>query len=540
MKQMSISINHKFITIENLFFTTMILILLVPVWVYHFFPSQDGPVHLANAKILHDLLFNQGSNIFHEFFVLNKVDLSNWLSSLILMLFNIFLPILIVEKVYLSGYIILLPLSVRYALGAVKIESKYLSFMIFPFVYNQLFHLGFYSFIYSLIFFFYLIGFWLRCRGSLNYYKLFGIALLSLLTYLFHIVSFILAFLVIIILCITEVLQYAIIENKIDFRKLLQGVKNNILNTLLAFVPALLFTIAFLYKQGTHKGYKLSLYSKLINIIKLVPLHSFGRNEVVISIWISFLFVSVTFFALEIKARTRNINQFDSLFVAALCSLMIYFIAPDTISGGGVLNPRLALYPFFILILWFGNTNYNDTIKRYIVGASMAFAFLFLAIHSVSYAKANKYIQQYVSSFDHIQKESTLLPLCFKQKMIDSANVKVFLHLNNYVTTQKTVVSFDNYEAKTGYFPIKWKEELNPKNDLSRGIDSRPPYADITTFSKRTKKNIDYVLLWGDGRGLRDNSRTKLTYRQLAEGYNLVYRNQDNELLELYKRNNVP
>ena len=170
----------------------------------------------------------------------------------------------------------------------------------------------------------------------------------------------------------------------------------------------------------------------------------------------------------------------------------------------------------------------------------MAFSVSFLAIHSVSYAKANKYIQQYVSSFDHIQKESTLLPLCFKKKVFSGAEVKTFLHLNCLITAQKTVVSFDNYQASTGYFPIIWKEELNPSKDLSRGLESQPPYADIITYSKRTKKNVDYVLLWGDEGGLKDNSKAYLIYKQLSEGYNLVYRNQDKELLELYKRNHVP
>ena len=532
MKKLSISINHKFITTENFFFTILILIHLVPVWAYNFFPSTDGPVHLANVRILHDLLFNKESNIFHEFFLLNKVDLSNWLSYLILMLFNIFLPALIAEKVYLSGYIVLFPLSVRFALSSIKIENKYLSFMIFPFVYSYVFHMGFYSYIYSLIFFFYLIGFWLRCRGSLNYYKIFTLALLSLLTYLFHIVSFVLAYLVITILCIQEVLQHAIIKKKIDFQKLLQGCKNNLLNTHLAFVPTLLCIIYFLYKQGTDRGYHLSLFSKLYKIIKLEALNSFHLYEGIISLGVFFLFVSVTFFTLEIKVRFRNVNYFDSLFVAALCSLTIYFIAPDLISGGSMMNPRLALYPFFILILWFGNTNYNETIKRYIVAASMAFAFLILTIHSVSYSKANEYIKQYVNSFDHIESKSTLLPLYFKKKVHLSSKVKNLVNLGFYITIQKDVVNLDNYQAAKGYFPIIFKEELKPIEYVSN-----PPIADLIAYSKRTKKDVEYVLLWGDYARFNDNPKFKLIFRQLAEDYNLVYTNQDNQLLEVYKIN---
>jgi hypothetical protein len=37
---------------DNLLFLFLIVVHLIPLWAYQYFPSQDGPAHLANATII--------------------------------------------------------------------------------------------------------------------------------------------------------------------------------------------------------------------------------------------------------------------------------------------------------------------------------------------------------------------------------------------------------------------------------------------------------------------------------------------------------
>src|SRR5262245_27031384 len=54
-----------------LFFTLLILIHLVPIWSFTYFPSQDGPAHINNANILREY-YQPDRSIFREYYSLNK------------------------------------------------------------------------------------------------------------------------------------------------------------------------------------------------------------------------------------------------------------------------------------------------------------------------------------------------------------------------------------------------------------------------------------------------------------------------------------
>jgi hypothetical protein len=296
--------------------------------------------------------------------------------------------------------------------------------------------------------------------------------------------------------------------------------------------------VIFFQRQGVGFGFWLSLSKRFKNIIILDALNSFTFYEKIISSCVFLLFLSMIFFAIRLKIINRNLKYLDCLFVAALCCLAIYFISPDSISRGSFLNPRLALYPFFALILWFGNISYSKIIRRYLVTASIALSLLFIAAHSVSYSKADGIIAKYIKSFDYIKNNSTLLPLSFEPRIYPDSKVLSLFHLGSYITTQKEVVSFDNYQAgKFRYFPVVFKNELNPWKHLSkRGKhESTKPDADLNKYSKRTKKDVEYILCWGEYGKLNYYFNKKLLFKQIAKDYKLIYSAHGKHLLEIYK-----
>ena len=81
---------------------------------------------------------------FAEYYTINHKPAPNWLGHLALAGLILISNPLLAEKILLTGYILALPLAVRYAFRAIRSESATLAVLSFPFLYNCLLHYGFY------------------------------------------------------------------------------------------------------------------------------------------------------------------------------------------------------------------------------------------------------------------------------------------------------------------------------------------------------------------------------------------------------------
>ena len=92
----------------------LIVVYLLPIWLFNYFPTQDGVSHVYNSQIITE--YGNPIYQFREYYGINRFPFPNWLShfSLVLLMY-IFLS-LIAEKVFLSLYVILFPLAIRYFL----------------------------------------------------------------------------------------------------------------------------------------------------------------------------------------------------------------------------------------------------------------------------------------------------------------------------------------------------------------------------------------------------------------------------------------
>src|SRR5215510_4935766 len=88
---------------ENVVFLTLILLHLIPIWAFTYFPSQDGPAHLENANIIREY-GRPDRTLLRTYYVLNESLTPNWLGHLLLAGLLSFRPMLAAEKVFLSGY----------------------------------------------------------------------------------------------------------------------------------------------------------------------------------------------------------------------------------------------------------------------------------------------------------------------------------------------------------------------------------------------------------------------------------------------------
>ena len=73
-----------------------------------------------------------------------------------------------------------------------------------------------------------------------------------------------------------------------------------------------------------------------------------------------------------------------------------------------------------------------------------------------------------------------------------------FIHAAEYLGINKPLILLDNYEASTGFFPLRWTDHADPYRALIKGhgIEVAPPQATIREYELRSGHAVDYVLLW--------------------------------------------
>ena len=235
---------------KNLLLAVLIVIHLIPLWTFKYFPSQDGPAHLANANIIRE--YNRPDRTaFRTYYVINEKLTPNWVGHLVLAGLLSLMPMLVAEKVFLSAYVILLPISARYIISAVRPDSDFLAVLTFPFVYNYLLHMGFYSFSYNLPMFFFVFGYWLKYREDFTLRRIAALSVLSLLLYFAHIISMIAAYLAITLMTIW--LMALKIFEKADRRQFpfrSRGNSVRMLRPFYAFLPTVTLCAIFILQKN--------------------------------------------------------------------------------------------------------------------------------------------------------------------------------------------------------------------------------------------------------------------------------------------------
>jgi hypothetical protein len=537
---------------ENLLFLVLIVVHLIPLWAFSYFPSQDGPAHLANATILREY-HHPNCTAFRAYYVFNQNFTPNWAGHLVLAGLTWLMPLLVAEKVFLSGYVILLPFAVRYAVSAIREDSKFLAVLAFPFVYNYTLHMGFYSFSYSLATFFFVSGYWLKHRERFRFRETVTLAVLLLVLYFGHMVSTVAAFTEIVLMTTWAILpQFA---GRARQQRLLLGTFRSALpqlRPLYALVPTIMLSALFLVqnRQGQLSWEdKPPLRTAVKDLFSLHSLVSYEEREVWAARAVAALFAGIVVYLLLSRRVALRLTFWNGFVLLAAVYAGIYLIGPSAVSNGSYIHDRMNLYPFLALILWFARPPYGPIARRSIQVLAVGLAGVLLGFHSMKYAELNDYIEEYLSGTPRVEPNTTLLPISFSQGGDTpgarplSLRINVLLNVPGYIAAERHVVDLGNYEAsQTPLFPILFRPRFNPVEQLDYApLDSASgelrgiPTA-LLSYPRRTGGRIDYVLVWGVRERDRGRPIPKLLFTQLGEGYDLIYVSPQRGLMQLYRR----
>ena len=209
-------------------------------------------------------------------------------------------------------------------------------------------------------------------------------------------------------------------------------------------------------------------------------------------------------------------------------------------------NQRFILFALSLSILLFGVQQFSKRAKFTVSIVGTGLVMLQLALNIPVYAKVNAEATEYLSGSTVIQKNATLIALCFAiegcgyGKGPGYLRIAPFTHFSGYLSAQQHLVNLYSVDPHTNYFPIQYRAGLDPwpylRPSLSEG--KRIFGEKIAEYTEQTPGRIDYVLLWQlpDAWSVGDDPTPLL--RWLSTNYDLIFTSTARRL-HVYRRKGV-
>ncbi|HEY8560623.1 MAG TPA: hypothetical protein VIL74_09630 [Pyrinomonadaceae bacterium] len=174
----------------TLFFLLLVIFCCAPVWAVEYFVNQDGSAHVYSSFIILELV--KGNPRLAETFAFNSISVPNssghWLMAALLAFFSPFLVTKIMATLTFAAFVALIG-WLRYK--TVGIDGVKTSFLLGAAIgFNWLWLCGFYNFLIGVACFVFGLGLFFGWNCALNARRASLLAVLFLLAYFSHIISF--------------------------------------------------------------------------------------------------------------------------------------------------------------------------------------------------------------------------------------------------------------------------------------------------------------------------------------------------------------
>jgi hypothetical protein len=497
-----------------LVFGFVVLLYVLPIWIFKYFPSQDGPCHIYNSFILKH--YNDPNYVFNQFYDINKKLIPNWTSHAIMMILMYIVPPLIAEKILLTVYIILMAVGMLYLLNAVGKDKTPLVFIGLPFIYNYLFLMGFYNFVFSVALFIISVGYWYKHFQTFNVKNTVILAILLVLLYFSHAVSLALAIFSIVVMAILSIISS---KDKQEIGFLSRIRWKQVLFSFISMLPSI--GLLLYYTKGNSAsdpgGWTLKqLWQYFIHNESLLY---YNQSQAIFGKLIAWAFIILFFYTLirdhlftkEWKFGFR-IEKKDLFLLLCIAFFVIYLKAPDGLSGGGFIKTRMSLFPFLIIIPWL-SWNMPKVVRGIIGTALVTLSVAYIAHASYYHKMMSDDMKIFTSGYDVVEKNKVVMPLAFNNSG-KCLRIGMFLHSVGHYGYETGCIEMDNYEATTDYFPTFYKPGLHRPDTAI--IEGNPGAVDFAECSKY----IDYIITWG----LESRSDAEI---KIMKYYDLIKQNGD-------------
>lgn len=521
---------------------------IVLVWIFPHFASQDGPSHLYNTALIrgfHDPAWHRVP----EFYQLNSRLVPNWFTYVVLAgLYYLFSPAT-AEKILVTGYFVLFPLSFAYVLRTLTKDVWYFAIWGLVFASNVFIAMGFYNYCYSLVFFLLCFGYWMRWRDGFGPKQLVTLCVLGSLTYFSHVFGFFMAafFIGVVALSFGLAESHFLAENGgTRSGHTISTLLKRVLVPQLAFLPCLV--IFFVSPIGSQPGGPgaLNISQRLLVFHELYVLVDSKGTLGILRVCLMGSFLLLGFYRVIANAvKQRKLVACDGLGILAAACLLLYLVVPWSISGGGLLPDRMAWFSLCGALLWLSSKEWTIKARQAVIGVSTLVVVLGLIGQTGWRHQLSQVLNAYDSAGRLLVPQKTILSLCYCNPEGNSKLVPANLrfrpleHAGDIAALEGRALSIENYEATGSAFPVEYIPRVNPalhsKTFSAFTVSIRPQRSDIADYEAQTGETIDYVLLWGVGLGDSLESGSILD-QQLRSKYEDIYTSPPPALLRLFKR----
>jgi hypothetical protein len=501
---MSIISWNKF---EDVIFFILISILLLPVFLVQYFPSQDGPIHRWLIHIMAN--YNKtDQTLLREFLVQNNTIEPNMGFYMITYPLYWLVNLHVAEKIFLSIYAFFFAYGVRYAIFSINKDATALSFLVIPTIFSYYIHFGFYNFQLGIALFFPALAYSILALKNNNSGSFWKIGAISTVLSIIHLVPFVIY---VFVLGMFFIFYYAFDAiNQRNVIKYLSSVAKKGAVLALWMMPSILIFISFARRHGVSETEKALPKYLLEDMIKLRFTQSYSTFETMF-ISMPLVFVIAVTMVISVRKIFKYSNQDKTpvaIFAAAFGLGLLYLFFPFS-SKDVPLNPRLAPLLFLLVIMIISFVTPNRLNRLFLVSAISLIVCAQAIFRLDVYQAYNSRLKSLDSVQAVVRDSSTFLNVTFT----DDNHVEIrgnplhhtrrlypMAHAGaNAAIDRRSIYMRSSLMSRSiyGYFPYTYRNHMDPFQVIGDDIESLNPVIDINAFQISTGKPIDYIIITG-------------------------------------------
>jgi hypothetical protein len=459
----------------GILFAALALLQLVPVWSVRYLPTGDGACHVYNAWILRGLALGRASAGIAAHYQIDWRLNPNWISHAFLALALSFVSPSVAEKLLFS-LILLVFLGGAWLFARANDSGNGIyAFLAFPLAFHWLLMCGFYNFALSVGLYMIVVAFWWRRRDDPSASTIVAVALLLLLCYFAHPMSAALA------IGSIGILWSALLRGRPLRRHALH---------LLTFVPTLGLLQWFLSSHAGSEiagGAAVPRAELLSQLVRTQLIETFDDRQLILGRLLFTIVIVLIAFTLIREWNGRRLREVDAFFLVAMVMLAIELWAPSETPGRAWINQRLSLFLILAPLPWL-TPRLPGSAKAALVSLFSIIAIANAGFQLHHFRRESDVVERFLAPLQIVRPGSVLLPLNFR-RTTPPATFGVTAHAADHIAIEKGLIDLDNYEPRTGYFPIRYR----PGSALPDvpGIEDRPGLVDPASDPA-----ADYVFTW--------------------------------------------
>ncbi len=525
-----------------------VVLLLLPVLVFHYFPNQDGPAHV-NSTLALEKLNQQGAFLAHYFTQAPLVP-TNWVTTFILSSLQHVVPTSQLESSFVILYVLLMTGGIIVAVYSfLRISLGYV-LAFFPLVFSHMLHMGSFNYVLACALFLPLLGLCHRylIRPSLS--RAVMIALVLFLVFLLHVEIAMLA-----LICVgiygLWISAFTLFGESQIFQSL--ALRNTNPSPLrfadafllaLACLPAVTMCLIF-YMQNEaieSRPHYAGLAAKFFHLFFLTGIASYSVFGMGVSVLILLAVIGGIWLAIRNMVGPFRLVPADAMLICAVILFSIFMAMPNGIGDAFNIEERLMIPMLLALIGWI----VLRITPRY-VGAVAIIAIGIILLQNVDRALAfdriGSQLDEYTEVVNRIPDNNAVIVVNLDQvadRSLDRdiqhpfALVTRFDSGRNFMGTalgDRNVAFLSNYEALATrpYFPLKYQNWLSKIvgdsafDLIAAGEAKNKAFSKALAKLKKGPAPVTYLAVWTLDPASADNPNAKAFLKTVGRNYALVF-----------------